>query len=282
MKIVKLHLNYAGHCFAKENDAIKGGRKQKIAFHALWGLIKHPEQGWVLYDTGYANRFFDVTKSFPNKIYAKITKVFIDPKDEVQAQLLENGISPNEINHVIITHFHADHVAGLKDFPNATFYASKAALTQVIKTPKSISFTKGILKGLHPDDLVERTKIIEEFGTKIKHDIFGINYDLFGDNSVQMVSLPGHAAGQMGVLIETENRKYLLAADSVWLKKSYTDLILPNPIVKLFFHSWSDFKNSLKKVHDFHVANPDVMIVPTHCSASTDPLISREITLNEL
>lgn len=282
MKEVKLHLNYAGHCFAKENDSIRGGRKQKIKFHALWGLIQHPEKGWILYDTGYTERFFKVTKRYPNKIYANITKVEISPKDAVHAQLKENGIDPSDIKHLIITHFHADHVAGLLDFPSATFYTSRAALTQALKIPRGIAFSKGILKGLHPEDLEKRTQIIEDISVAVQHPIFGTNYDLFGNDSIQMVSLPGHAAGQMGVLMETEKRPYLLAADSVWLKRSYEELVLPNPIVRLFFHSWSDYKSSLKKVHDFHKENPEAMIVPTHCAASTDPLVAREITFNEL
>jgi glyoxylase-like metal-dependent hydrolase (beta-lactamase superfamily II) len=282
MKKVKLHLNYAGYCYAKENDAIRGGRKQKIVFNALWGLIEHPEKGWILYDTGYTNRFFDATKRYPNKIYAKMTKVYIDPKDEVIAQLKENGISPSEIKHIIITHFHGDHVAGLRDFPDATFYTSKTALKQALRVPRAIAFSKGILKDLHPDDLEERTMLIEDVAKKTDDPILGTTYDLFGDDSLKIIPLPGHAAGQIGVLLETEKIQYLLAADSVWLRRSYQELVLPNPIVRLFFHSWLDFKSSLKRVHDYHIANPETVIVPTHCAESTDPLVSREINLDEL
>lgn len=282
MKKVKLHLNYAGHCFAKENDAIKGGKKQKIVFNALWGLIQHPEKGYILYDTGYTNRFFEAAKRYPNKIYANMTQVFIDQKDEVACQLQENGISPTEIKHLIITHFHGDHVAGLKDFPNATFYASSSALSQAQKIPKIIAFSKGILKDLLPANLKERTLLIEDIAKPVMNPILGLTYDLFGDESLTIVPLPGHAAGQIGVLLETNKCPYLLAADAIWLKRSYEDFITPNPIVRLFFHSWKDFKTSLKKVHEYHKANGDVKIVPTHCSESTDPLVSRKITFDAL
>jgi len=59
-------------------------------------------------------------------------------------------------------------------------------------------------------------------------------------------------------------------------------MTLPNPIVKLFFHSWSDFKRSLQTVHDYHKANPQTIIVPTHCSETTDPLVTETLNLNEL
>jgi len=245
-------------------------------------LIEHPKHGWILYDTGYTQRFFEATKNYPHRIYARITQVAIDPKDEVHAQLQENGIQPSDIQHVIITHFHGDHVAGLLDFPNAIFYASRPALHQALSISSFFSFTKGILKALHPTDLKERTNIIEDIATIKKHPVLGTTYDLFHDDSIHLIPLPGHAAGQLGVLLETAKHQYLLAADSVWLKRSYEDMILPSSIVRIFFHSWSNFKASLKKLNEFHRSYPEVKIVPTHCAESTDPLVSREIKLNEL
>lgn len=282
MKKTKLYLNHAGYCIAKENDSIKGGRKQKIQFHALWGLIEHPEHGYILYDTGYTQRFYEATKRFPNKIYGLITKVEIEEHEEVANQLRANGIDPAAIKHVIITHFHADHVAGLKDFPNATFYASKRAFEHTKNLPRSIAFSKGVLKQLLPLDLEKRVVFIDEKCSKVATEIFGHSYDLFSDNSIQVYDLPGHAAGQIGIRLETEKQQYFLIADACWLKRSYQDHVLPNPVVRLFFHSWKDFKLSLKNIHSFHQANPTVLIVPTHCSATTLPLIQPKIDMNVL
>ncbi|WP_051568319.1 MBL fold metallo-hydrolase [Crocinitomix catalasitica] len=282
MKKVKLHLNYAGHCLSNEHHAIRGGRRREIEFQALWGLIEHPEFGNVLYDTGYTSRFFEATKNYPNKIYAKITKVIINKSDEVASQLKSNNIDPKSINHVIITHFHADHVGGMKDFPNALFYCSKVALKHVMNISKSIAFSRGVLKSLLPDNLKDRVHIIEDHCTAQKDEILGKTFDLFGDDSIRIVELPGHGAGQIGVLLETQKRPYFLIADACWLKKSYQEMILPNPIVRLFFDSWKDFKNSLAKVNRYYKDNPEVVIVPTHCSESTNPLVSSKIDFDVL
>lgn len=281
MKKTKLYLNYAGHCLAKEHHAIRSGRKETIKYMALWGLIEHPEKGYILYDTGYSDRFFDATKRYPNKIYAKATKVVFSPEEAVAVQLQRANIDPASIKHVLITHFHADHTAGMKDFPNAQFYVSKAALAQALAIPKALSFSKGILKGLLPDDLETRCVLIDD-APQIEDPILGTKYDLFQDNSLFAVPLPGHARGQFGIQLSTEKSDYFLIADACWLKKSYTDNVLPNPIVRLFFDSWKDFKSSLNKVHEFHLQHPEVEIVPTHCSETTSELVRAKLEWNAL
>ncbi len=279
---VKLHLGYAGYCLAKENHTIKGARKINIKFNALWGLIQHPSKGYILFDTGYTKRFFEATKRYPNKLYANLTKVFLKDSEEVKEQLNKNNISCDDIKHIIISHFHADHVGGLKDFRNAQIHVSKAALNQVNKIPKFFAFSKGILKDLIPRDLNSRVSIIEEKSTIIRDSIFNFKYDLFGDDSLIAFKLGGHAAGQIGLLLETNKGKYFLIADACWNIKAIVNNKLPDPIVRIFFDSWNDYKKSIQKVKEFHISNGSVKIIPTHCAATTDPLVSNKFFSNEL
>ncbi|MBP6686632.1 MAG: MBL fold metallo-hydrolase [Lacibacter sp.] len=281
MNELQLYLNYAGYCEASEHHAIRNGRKQTIKFHALFGLIRHPVKGWILFDTGYTQRFYEATNRFPDRIYALITKVYISPEDEVKQQLTRFGLTTDDISHIIISHFHADHIGGLKDFNKATFYCSFAAYSQVKRISKAFAFTKGILKSLIPDDFENRLRIIEEFASTDTDDIFGRKYDLFHDGSLLIYQLPGHAAGQIGLLLKTRKQTYFLVADACWLKESYKNMILPHSSVRFFFHSWSDFKQSLKKIHTYYQQYPTTIIVPTHCSATTFNLVSEkaDITL---
>ena len=282
MNKVKLFLGYAGYCYAKESHAIQGGRNKEIKFHALWGLIYHPQNGWILVDTGYTRRFYQATSHFPNSLYAKITKVIVNEEDEVKAQLHHFGITAADIKQIILTHFHADHIGGLKDFDQATIYCSQAAFQQVTHTSSYVGFTKGILTSLLPNDLDKRIKIIEEHSTPQQDEIFGVRYDLFHDGSLWIYPLPGHAAGQIGVLLATEKQPYFLIADACWVKKSYEELILPNPVVRLIFSSWKDFKKSLQQVHTFYKTYPNTVIVPTHCYETTNVLVSNHFNIHEL
>jgi len=282
MKHCKLYLNYAGFCQAKASHAVKGDPHKDIRFRALFGLIEHPNLGWILFDTGYAKRFYDATKSFPNKIYALITKVTIVENDEIKKQLIDAEISPNDIKHIIISHFHADHIAGLKDFKNAQFYCSKLAWTQVVNIPAFWGFAKGILKSLIPDTFLQRVLFIEDVSKEIDDEIFGKVYDIFSDDSILAFNVPGHAAGQIGVKLQTNKQTYLLVADACWDIRAITDLAFPHPIVRLFFDSWKDFKQSIFKLKKYHKKYPNHIIVPTHCHRTTEKLVSKKLNIDEL
>ena len=282
MKEVKLFLNYAGFCYAKESHSIKGGGNVPIKFHALFGLISHPSYGWILYDTGYTTRFHEITNSYPNKLYSKITKVEVSPKEEVKSQLRHFNLTPTDIKHVIITHFHADHIGGLKDFKNATYYCSKAAYKQMSKISSFLGLFRGILKDLIPDNFTSNLKLIENVAIPIPDDIFGIKYDLFGDESLFIYNLPGHAAGQIGLQVKTEKQGYFLIADACWNQKTYKDFVLPPSFTRLIFDSWKDFKNSIQKINSFHNKYSDIIIVPTHCSETTINLVSDKYDIDAL
>ena len=281
MKKIKLYIGYAGFCLAKENHAIRGGRRKDIKFKAVWSLIEHPTKGYVLFDTGYTRRFYNATNSFPSKIYALVTKVKVTAEDEVITQLQNAGIDPTDIKYIFISHFHADHDGGLLDFPSAKIICSKKAWDYTKSLSSLFSFSKGVLKDLIPKTLESRMVAIESL-TKRSDYLFGDIYDLFDDQSILIYYLPGHARGQYGISVETAKKRYFLIADACWLKKSYEENILPQSIVRVFIDSWRDLKSTNLKVHQYYKANPEVQIVPTHCSETTDMLVKQKISLDEL
>jgi glyoxylase-like metal-dependent hydrolase (beta-lactamase superfamily II) len=279
---VKLYLNSAGYCLAKESHTIKSGSDTAVKFNALFGLLYHEKSGWILFDTGYAKRFFEATENFPYKLYSILTKVTVETNEEVKEHIRHFGLKSSDIKHIIISHFHADHICGLKDFENARFYCSRKAYDQVISINRYSGLTKGILKSLIPDDFQNRVTIIEDIGTLLHDDIFSFKYDLFNDKTILIYYLPGHAEGQIGIEIYTKKQKYLLIADSCWHESAYTNSALPNQIVRVFFKSWKGYKETLKKISQYHKKYPDVKIVPSHCKKNTESLINNFFDINVL
>jgi glyoxylase-like metal-dependent hydrolase (beta-lactamase superfamily II) len=182
-------------------------------------------------------------------------------------------INPDEVSHVLLSHLHADHVGGLIDFPNANCWASEKCLDQFQKTPKWRGFAKGLLHELFPEKWIKNCKTFESCNPKT-HEILGKGYDLFGDNSIVMYPLAGHAAGQCGALVQTNNGPVFLVADAFWDMRAITHKMGPDPIVRLFFDDWKAYNSTLDKLRKFHKAYPTIPLVATHCPKTVDMIHS--------
>lgn len=266
---LELHLMSDGWCEQQENIAIHGGAKRRIRFAAMFGLILHPKAGPILFDTGYTRRFLAETEKFPAKFYRLITPVFFNEAGDVKTQLLARNLSPADVRHIVVSHFHADHVGGLKDFPNAKFHCSRAAF-EAVKNLRGFGATRhAFLPGLLPEKFPARAVFFEDAATvklPATHAPFSQARDVLGDGSLLAVELPGHATGQIGVFLkDASGRDCLLAADACWLSQQFRENRMPHGIVRLLVN-WSDYKATLQKLHELHKNNPAMRIIPTHCA----------------
>ena len=278
---VKFHLLSAGYCMNHENLSLAGGRKIEIKFPAMVGLIEHPVAGPVLFDTGYANYFFEETRHFPGNIYGKITPVFYEEEQGIARQLLRRGIKPKDVKMVILSHFHADHVAGARDFPNARFVCYETAFKQLRTMNPVRALAHAFLPGLLPADFESRTTGLEH-GTKVelpeRFRPFTEGVDLFGDRSVVAVDLPGHALGHFGILLDTEPRPYFLVGDACWHSQSYREDRMPHWLPqRLVFSDRHRYRDSLHRLHALHQGNESLIIVPSHCSEVYDSLVEKDL-----
>ncbi len=56
-------------------------------------------------------------------------------KDQILHMLKSKGIKPEEINYVLLSHLHPDHLGGASFFPNANFILTQEVY-DVYKKPK--------------------------------------------------------------------------------------------------------------------------------------------------
>ena len=116
-----------GYCLTLERLVINNGAFRTIHCHSIVALLHHPEHGWTLFDTGYAPRMFQATRKLPYRLYRLLTPLRLRPHQSVAAQLRRSGVRPADIERIIVSHFHADHVGGLRDFPGAELIALRLA-----------------------------------------------------------------------------------------------------------------------------------------------------------
>lgn len=188
-------------------------------------LIRHPK-GLILVDTGWCRDIspdgvYDakaVGRMLPAHL-AALFRPYLPAGMAVHEQLAAMGISPRDLDYVLLTHLDADHVAGLRHVAGAKriilpedeyFWASRT----VYKTRQPWS--------LWIDQPIERLYYRgSPLGPK------GWAIDLFGDESVQLVNLPGHTDGMAAVIVRSGARFVLLAADAAYSPRNWREMITP-------------------------------------------------------
>lgn len=267
---VDLQILEAGACSHPEWMVLRGGRFKSIRFPSTVGVLRHPTEGVILFDTGYTDRFYHETKRMPARLYAMVTPTTISPSKTAMMQLLRMGIRPSEVRHIVISHFHADHIAGLKDFPKARFIYHQSAFDAVKNLSGFQAVRNAFLPGLLPKDFLKRSHPLPStaiMGAESpKEDWAGL--DLFGDGSLFLHDLPGHTVGQIGLMAHTRHRPVFFVADACWLEKTYLDEVMPHPITNLLTADPKQYRQTVSKLHRLHQLRPDIAILPCHCESA--------------
>lgn len=268
-KAVKIHLLKVGSCRHFECLAIRGGRFAPVSFPALSALIIHPTAGPILFDTGYADHFRDATDRFPERLYRLATPMQLPARQRLEQQLRRHGLELPDIRHCIVSHFHGDHIAGLRDLPCAAIIAMKSGYEVMRRRGRWGGVFQGILPYLLPEDLLQRLIFAEtypEVDLPNPWQLLGRGYDLLGEGSLIGVPLPGHTAGHMGLLVRDEQgRAVLLAADSSWSLNAVRENIPPSRVVRPIIHSWSGYRRTLNSLHTLLARHAELVVLPSHC-----------------
>lgn len=256
------------------NPKKKSLRHQK--FPSSVCVIEHSKEGIILLDTGYTEAFLEATKYFPEKFYALITPVSIPHEKTALSQLKQMGIQPSDVKTIILTHFHADHISGLRDFKNANFIYSEKEYQYFQHLSRIGQIKSAFLKHLLPDFFIHQSRPITTESAPLLRPIpelgdnwFGI--DLFKDQSLFLVSLPGHTIDHLGLFIRTETENYFCVGDAVWDKEALHQNQPPFWGTKFIMHDSKNYLNTFKRLHDVEKKSHSLghekklNIIPCHC-----------------
>ncbi|KQO07344.1 MBL fold metallo-hydrolase [Paenibacillus sp. Leaf72] len=266
---MKITFHNTGYCKQLEALAISGGRWRQQAFPGIFAIMEHPVLGPVLFDTGYSPRFLEATKRLPYALYRWTTPVTLAGERSAAEHVQAAGYSLREVKHIIVSHFHADHVCGLRDFPEATFICSQQAYEAVQPLNGFAAVKKAFLPELLPPDFAKRARWIEqsnEVDLPAKYAPFHKGYDLFNDGSVTAIRLSGHAADQFGLLLQGDTgQELLLGADASWSEAAVRENRPPHALASIVFDNRVEFKETFDRLVELKRRNPELQQVFTHC-----------------
>jgi glyoxylase-like metal-dependent hydrolase (beta-lactamase superfamily II) len=265
----EVRLLSAGFCLHPEFMSIRGGGWKPCRFPAGFLYLRHSRFGHVLFDTGYSDHFRNETASFPNLLYAKLMPPRFEPADRACDQIERIGIRAAEVGTIVLSHFHADHIAGLRDFPKARIVASRSGYAAMRAARGIGGLLNGLLPGLMPNDAEDRICFAEAFAATCMPQAlaaFGQARDLFGDGSAFLVDLPGHGTGQIGLYMpETPRGALFVIADAAWSQDAIADLRPPPLLVTALLGETGTYRRTLENLHHLQHAMPNLAIRPAHC-----------------
>jgi glyoxylase-like metal-dependent hydrolase (beta-lactamase superfamily II) len=269
MKRVGLDWVKRGACRHPEIMTLRDGSLCATDYPAYVGIIRHPEHGIILFDTGYDPAFFQATQSFPERFYRWATPVQFDQTQTAQIWLSSLGIDLADVRALVLSHFHGDHVAGLTQFPNAKIYCSRAGLKQIQSGSRFSRLRKGLLSTLVPDDIDRRAVFFEDCAPICLPSAYGAfeaGVDILGDGSLVGVELPGHCVGHWGLALRTEDDgDVLLIADAAWSIGGVTRNMPPPSLTTSLLGHTQSYRLTLSSLHDSMRHNPNLIMLPSHC-----------------
>lgn len=248
---LKIKIFEAGHCVHPSFVVKPGSGLKPRSFPAAVALIQHPTKGNVLFDTGYHEHFFRATRPFPERFYAWTTPCHYQKERGIVAQLAKEKIGPHEIEHLVLSHFHADHIAAVSEFAHSQLHCQQKGVDALTKSGRMGGVRKGYLKALFPRQLKSNLVMHRDFSIPIGEILphcQGVDLlckDLFNDGLIYMVSLPGHAAGQVGLLAKREQGWLFLLADACWLIESLSENIDQHWLANLLCDDTQAYKQTL-------------------------------------
>ena len=174
---------------------------------SMW-VIDHAK-GLVVFDTG---NNVAISDGNCKKYWDAGSCDFLAPnqkrEDVIDMQLKKLGFSADRVKAVVTSHAHLDHIGNIKLFPKAIHVIQKKELYQAWWPEK---FQRG------PFVVGDFDKAATDFNY---FELEG-DYDLFGDNSIMILSTPGHTLGHQSMRVKTAaGNTYVITQDAVWMKEN--------------------------------------------------------------
>ncbi len=199
----------------------------KIPVYAV--LIDHPD-GKILYDTGCHPQ---AMSGYWPQCLKSIFPYYSNDNQLLTKQLEFTGTAPKDIKKVILSHFHLDHAGNSYLFRHADFYVHK----------KDYDYGKSLINSSsNPCDHGAYVKADLEIPTNKLHFLDG---DLSLTKNIELISLPGHTPGILGLIVHLEKEGTLIfPMDAVYTKDNY------GPPVKMsgIIYDSLSFVKSIEKI----------------------------------
>jgi len=161
-------------------------------------------------------------------------------EQEILNGMAAKGLKPEDVDVVVLTHLHFDHIGNTDVFTNARFIVQRSEISMLISPPKFATFY--YREWSH--------KI-----TDISDRLIPIDGNLKLGKYIELIRVGGHSPGQMAILAETAKGRVCIASDFLY---NYTNLRHEWPIGPVWnMDEWISNIRFLKGNADIILPNHD-------------------------
>lgn len=209
---MKVHFLDLGSLRANKNDMIADQDKEaKLDLPLFALLIEHPTLGNIVYDTG-------IPGDWETELIDRVkTSYPVQSSRTIKEALADKGLTPDDIDLLIVSHLHFDHSGGIK------YFAGTKAGSRVLLSRDAYDTVS------NSDSWVKKFFLMP-----------GIDFILYEGNlrlsdDITLFFQETHAPGLAGLMLKTKkNGTLILTNDAVYTEEVYRKKILPGSVYNIY------------------------------------------------
>ncbi|MBL7786562.1 MAG: N-acyl homoserine lactonase family protein [Chitinophagales bacterium] len=261
MSNIKIHVLHCGKMrldvtflgIEKSRNPLAYAGLFRSAKHQIWlplsaYLIEH-HKGLVLIDTGWHKAVRTQRTQHLGWLYSTFATLELPPNHAIDEQLSARGLRPADIDHVVLSHLHLDHVSGVEQVREAkNIWVSDLELQDTQTHPFYYRPT------LWADVPLKTFSFhVSQYGAE------KLAFDLFEDDSLVLVNTPGHTRGLVTALIQNNDKCVVLCSDVAYSKAGIEQQVLP--VLRV---DNAQAKRSLEWVKQISEQKNCIAVLPNH------------------